>query len=193
MSNNLAPLCRAQMAEQAQSASMHKLSVLYMTAGAPNWLADQVLQQLSTATVDILTPLLSNPTPHSVTPTSVSPFTRVGSLLDSLQPAADQQLLLQHVARPIATALIGPVQQGNAPAEASSLLARVIKQFGAEVVAHGATAGLPTGDQAAGSSFTLSLPAACMHNSMEDLLLLHLLLLLLFVTQDDFDANTILF
>ena len=126
-----------------------------MTAGTPNWLADVVLQQLGTATIDILTPLLSSPTAPSVNPALVSPFTRIDSLLDALRPSADQQLLLQHVARPVARALVGPVQQGNVPADASGLLARVVKQFGAEVMAGGASGQLSGGGHTTGATSTI--------------------------------------
>lgn len=101
--------------------------------------------------MDILKPLLSSSTTPATPAASVSPFTRVSSLLESLQPAADHKLLLQHVATPVATALVGPVQQGSAPAEASSLLASVVKRFGAEVVVGGASAVLPGGGRTTGS------------------------------------------
>lgn len=59
--------------------------------------------------------------------------------MDSLQQVADQKLIQQHVAGPIAAALVQPVQQGSSSVEASSLLSSLVKHFGADVAAGGGT------------------------------------------------------
>ena len=86
-----------------------------------------VASQLGSAIAPLLTSSLT-------TSSSSSTFKQAGSLLDALQTAADQQVVATAVAGSMAAALVGRVQQGSAPPEAASLLARLVKQFGAEVM-----------------------------------------------------------
>ena len=66
-------------------------------------------------------------------------------MLDALRlhSAGNQQLLATAVAGPIAGALVESVQQGTAPPEAASLLATLVKQFGAEVLRAAPAVALP--------------------------------------------------
>ena len=106
-----------------------------------------MLGQLGTAISGFLTSLLCN----SSSSAEGNSFKRIGSLLEALQAVADQKALAEHVAGPVAAALVGPVQQGSAPPEAASLLARVVKQFGAEVLT-AAPAALPGGGRTTGTA-----------------------------------------
>lgn len=117
-------------------------------AGTLSWLPSVVANQVGGAIAELLTSLLSSPPSDSATAaasTSVTKFRRAGDLLDALQlhTAADQQLLAAAVAGPIAGALVGSVQQGTAPPEAASLLASIVKQFGAEVMRSATAVALP--------------------------------------------------
>lgn len=114
-----------------------------------------MLSQLGTAITGVLTSLLCNP-PSSAAANS---FNRIGSLLEALQAVADQKAITEHVAGPVAAALVGPVQQGNAPPEAASLLARVVKQFGAEVLTAAPAAALPGGGRTTGTAHRPLLPS----------------------------------
>lgn len=129
----------------------------------PLWLPDTVQEQLGSAVMEILAPLCngSMPPPQSA---PVSPFTRCSSLLDALHALADQQLLQQHVASPVAAILVGPVQQGNAPAEVSSLLATLVKHFGDRVVVGGSSDARPGQGRTTGSlkRALLSATLACL-------------------------------
>lgn len=74
-------------------------------------------------------------------------------MLDALRlhTAAGQQLLATAVAGPIAGALVESVQQGNAPPEAASLLASLVKQFGAEVMRAAPTGAVPGAGRTTGA------------------------------------------
>ncbi len=108
-----------------------------------------MLSQLGTAISGVLTSLLCN----SSSSAAATSFSRIGSLLEALQAVADQKALTEHVAGPVAAALVGPVQQGSAPPEAASLLARVVKQFGAEVLTAAPAAALPGGGRTTGTLY----------------------------------------
>ena len=117
-------------------------------AGTLSWLPSVVATQLGGAIAELLKSLLSSPpsVPASASATtSATKFRHAGDLLAALQlhTAADQQLLATAVAGPIAGALVGSVQQGTAPPEAASLLASLVKQFGAEVVRAAPAVALP--------------------------------------------------
>ncbi len=110
-------------------------------------LSQLALSQLGIAITGALTSLLYN----SSSSAAANSFNRIGSLLEALQAVADQKALTEHVAGAVAAALVGPVQQGNAPPEAASLLARVVKQFGAEVLTAAPAAALPGGGRTTGT------------------------------------------
>ena len=112
-----------------------------------------MLSQLGTATSGVLTSLLCDPSSSA----AANSFNRIGSLLEALKAVADQEALTKNVAGPVAAALVGPVQQGNAPPEAASLLARVVKQFGAEVLTAAPAAALPGGGRTTGTLHTSQL------------------------------------
>ena len=100
-----------------------------------------VLSQTGFALAGVMTSLLN--APPSWPPAAANAFSRTGNLLEALQEVSDPGHLTQHVAGPVAAALVGPVQQGDAPAEAAGLLARVVKQFGAGVMVAAPSAALP--------------------------------------------------
>lgn len=54
-----------------------------------------------------------------------------------------------------AGALVAPVQQGTAPAEAASLLASIVKGFGPDAVGQAPAAKLPGGGRVTGGSYTI--------------------------------------
>ena len=120
-------------------------------AGTLSWLPSVVANQVGTAVSDLLKSLLSSSPSSESTP--VTKFRRAGDLLDALRlhTAADQQLLATAVAGPIAAALVGSVQQGNAPPEAASLLASLVKQFGAEVMRAAPAVALPGAGRTTGT------------------------------------------
>ncbi len=120
---------------------------LKLTSSCAGELSQLVLSQLGTAITGVLTSLLCN----SSSSAAANSFSRIGSLLEALQAVADQKALTEHVAGPVAAALVGPVQQGNALPEAASLLARVVKQFGAEVLTAAPAAALPGGGRTTGT------------------------------------------
>ncbi len=120
---------------------------LKLTSSCAGDLSLLVLSQLGTAVTGVLTSLLCNPSSSA----AATSFSRIGSLLEALQAVADQKALTEHVAGPVAAALVGPVQQGSAPPEAASLLARVVKQFGAEVLTAAPAAALPGGGRITGT------------------------------------------
>ncbi|DBB01874.1 TPA: hypothetical protein ACH3X1_000476 [Trebouxia sp. C0004] len=109
-------------------------------------LSQLVLSQLGTAMTGVLTSLLCTASSSA----AANSFNRFGTLLKALQAEADQKALTKHVAGPVTVALVGPVQQGNAPPEAASLLARVVKQFGGEVLTAAPAAALPGGGRTTG-------------------------------------------
>lgn len=113
-------------------------------AGDLSWLAPVVANQLGSAVASLLTSslTLASSAPLSKS-AAASTFTRAKALLDALQPAIDHQLLATAVAGPMAAALVGPVQQGSALPEAASLLARLVKQFGAEIMMAAPAVALP--------------------------------------------------
>ena len=121
---------------------------LKLTSSCAGQLLQLVLSQLGTAIRGFLTSLLCD----SSSSAAANSFKRIGSLLEALQTVADQKALTEHVAGPVAAALVGPVQQGSAPPEAASLLARVVKQFGAEVLTAAPAAALPGGGRTTGTA-----------------------------------------
>lgn len=136
-------------------------------AGNLSWLPPVVANQLGRAVAEVLNSLLSSP---SSDPTSASTqFSRAGDLLDALRlhPAADQQLLATAVAGPVAGALVGSVQQGNAPPEAASLLASLVKQFGAEVMKATPTGAVPGAGRTTGG--VLPQTFGCAHDVQDAL------------------------
>lgn len=128
----------------------HILFCVPPCAGNLSWLPPVVANQLGRAVAEVLTSLLSSP---SSDPASATKFSRAGDLLDALRlhTAADQQLLATAVAGPVAGALVGSVQQGSAPPEAASLLATLVKQFGAEVMRAAYTGAVPGAGRTTGA------------------------------------------
>lgn len=129
----------------------HCVTSMGPCAGTLSWLPSVVANQVGTAVSDLLKSLLSSSPSSESTP--VPKFRRAGDLLDALRlhTAADQQLLATAVAGPIAAALVGSVQQGNAPPEAASLLASLVKQFGAEVMRAAPAVALPGAGRTTGT------------------------------------------
>lgn len=120
-----------------------------------SWLPDLVLDQLGAAVAGLLTSFLTD-TSSSTSTAAANSFSRIGSLLAALPAAADQDGVTQRVAGPVAAALVGPVQQGDAPPEAASLLAKVVKQFGAGVMTAAPAAALPGGGRTTGTACCLT-------------------------------------
>ncbi len=118
-----------------------------MCVGEQSWLPPLVLGQLGAATAGILATSLTTPASSAS-----SAFSRINSLLEALQAVAEQEPLAQHVAGPVAVALVGAVQQGSAPPEAASLLARVVKQFGAGMMMAAPAADPPGGGRTTGTT-----------------------------------------
>lgn len=140
MASGLSVACMCQISSLLFDS--HILICVPPCAGNLSWLPSVVANQLGRAVAEVLNSLLSSP---SSDPASTTKFSRAGDLLDALRlhTAADQQLLATAVTGPIAGALVGSVQQGNAPPEAASLLASLVKQFGSEVMRAAPTGAVP--------------------------------------------------
>ena len=144
---------------------LHTEFFLAPCAGTLSWLPLLVAKQLGGAIARLLKSLLSSPSPDSASAlTSVTQFSRAGDVLDDLllHAAGDQQLLATAVAGPIAGTLVGSVQQGTAPPEAASLLASLVKQFGAEVMRAAPAVALPGAGRTTGMVRCLNLGCARM-------------------------------
>lgn len=119
-------------------------------SGDRSWLLPSALSQLGAAVAGLLSTQLSNSAASSSS-AAAQPFNRTGSLLESLQGACPQPLLEQHVAGPLAAALLGHVQEGSAPPEAAALLAKLVKQFGARVMTAARATPLPGAGRTTGA------------------------------------------
>lgn len=99
----------------------------------------------------LLSSMSSSATPS--TPGAGTKFARAGALVEALRlhTGAEQQLLVTAVAGPIAATLVGSVQQGNAPPEAASLLADLVKHFGSEVMTAAPSVALPGAGRTTGT------------------------------------------
>ena len=138
-------------------------------AGTLSWLPSVVANQIGGAIAELLKSLLSSPSHDSaLASTSVTQFNRAGEVVDALrlQTIGDQQLLTTAVAGPIAGALVGSVQQGIAPPEAASLLASLVKQFGAGVMRTAPAVALPGAGRTTGTMLLQLLAVPGRHGYM---------------------------